>query len=64
MNAMNWLCCRSYRYRVPPRAGSELLKFDGSVIVEPTCGELAMKKFLFSVPTTDQGDPDRPVKAQ
>ncbi|MGH7928808.1 MAG: hypothetical protein ACREQV_13550 [Candidatus Binatia bacterium] len=96
-------------YRVPPQASSELLKFDGSIVVERTRGELAarcddetanylalnlaheimngnksidqarrfyaetvqqkkhqdyMKKFLFSVPTTDQADPDLPVRTE
>jgi hypothetical protein len=95
-------------YRVPTGVLSELLQFDGSVVVERTRGELAarcdderanylalnlayeiivgqksvdqarllyaeavqQKKhqeylggFLFSVPTTDQADPDVPVKA-
>jgi hypothetical protein len=96
-------------YRVPPQAGSDLLAFDGSVVVERTRGELAARcddetanylalnlaheiilreknvdqarrfyaetvqqkkhqeylhKILFSVPTTDQADPDVPVKAE
>jgi len=96
-------------YRVPPEATSQLLQFDGSVVVERTRGELAarcdderanylalnlaheiiirkksvdearrfyaeavqqkkhqeyLERFLFSVPTTDQADPDEPVSVR
>jgi hypothetical protein len=96
-------------YRVPPDLVSELLKYDGSVVVERTRGEMAarcdderanylalnlaheiitgkksvdqarrfyaetvqqkkrqeyLEGFLFSVPTTDQADPDVPVSAE
>lgn len=95
-------------YRVPPEFASQLLQFDGSVVIERTRGELAarcdseranylalnlaheiiigkkrvdearvfyaeavqkkrhqeyLEGFLFQLPTSEQADPDEPVKA-
>ena len=99
---------QSIAYRVPPEVATQLLQFDGSIVIERTRGELAarcdseranylalnlaheiiigkkrvdearafyaeavqkkrhqeyLEGFLFQLPTSEQADPDEPVKA-